>query len=184
MKLANENPDQVVVLFQDECSFYRQPSTGWLWSWMGRTQPKMRYAHKNNTCMRVVGYLNATTGVLHSDDMEAVTAQNLARNVSKVSSWYPHAKKIFLAWDNWPNHYSAPVRKAIKQQKRVEVLHLPTYSPWLNPIEKVWRRARQNVSHAHPWCDRFDEFRRQVHAELGSMAEGSSDLLRYVGLLV
>jgi len=149
---------------------------------MGRKQPKMSYASRNNTRMRVVGYLNATSGDLHTAEMQSVTAKCLASNVEQISSWYPDAEKIYVAWDNWPNHYSKPVRNAIEEQERVEVLPLPTYSPWLNPIEKVWRRTRQRVTHAHPWCDDFRLFRKHVRAELDSLAAGTREILRYVGL--
>jgi transposase len=27
------------------------------------------------------------------------------------------------------------------------LLYLPTYSPWLNPIEMLWRHFRQEVTH-------------------------------------
>jgi len=150
---------------------------------MGRLQPKMPYASKNNTRMRVVGYLNATTGAVHSEEMPAVTARNLAKNVSKISKWYPDAETIYLVWDNWPNHASKAVTEALGKQPRVKLLALPTYSPWLNAIEKVWRWVRQRVTHAHPWCDHFKEFQAHVRGELDALALGSTDTLRYVGLL-
>jgi transposase len=59
-------------------------------------------------------------------------------------------------------------------------LPLPTYAPGLNPIEKVWRRTRQRVVHAHPWCDDFQEFRDPIRTEFQSLAQGSKELLRYV----
>ena len=180
---VRKHPEHLVLLYQDECMFYRQPSTGWLWSWMGRMQPKMPYASKNNTRMRVVGYLNATTGAVHSEEMRAVTSKNLAKSVSKISHWHPDAKTIYLAWDNWPNHKSRAVVEALVKQPRIKLLPLPTYSPWLNPIEKVWRWVRQRVTHAHPWCDHFQEFRAHARDELPPLAFGTTEILRYVGLL-
>jgi len=132
--------------------------------------------------MRVVGYLNAVTGEVHTQDMSTVTVKRLATNVSQISRWYPHAEKIYLVWDNWPNHAHPRVLESLRRQPRVEILWLPTYSPWLNPIEKLWRWTKQRVVHAHPWCDDFREFRRQVQAEFQSLAHGSVPLLRYVGL--
>lgn len=182
MKKVRGQPERFVLLFQDEVTFYRQPSQGWLWSYFGRLQPRMRYSHRDNTRMRIVGYLNATTGATHTEDMRSVTVARLVQNVSKISSWYPDAEKIYLVWDNWPVHAHEKVRKALERQKRVEVIWLPTYSPWLNPIEKLWRRVRQRVSHAHPWCDDFREFRSQVRAEFETFSAGSKELMKYVGL--
>lgn len=102
--------------------------------------------------------------------------------MAEISARYPQAEKIYLAWDNWPVHDHELVRQALQQQQRVEALWLPTYAPWLNPLEKGWRWTRQRVSHAHPWCDDFAEFRLQIRAELMSLSAGSADLLRYVGL--
>lgn len=132
--------------------------------------------------MRVVSYLNAVTGAVHYQDMESVTAPRLARSLAQLSGWYPRADRIYLVWDNWPVHAHATVEHALRAQSRVEVLPLPTYAPWLNPVEKLWRWIRQRVVHAHPWCDDFREFRHQVQTELHTLADGSQDLLECVGL--
>ena len=176
-------PDRCVFLYEDEASFYRQPSQGWLWAEQGRSQPKMPYSHRAYRRLRVLAFLNAGTGAVHSEDMNRVSASRLARAVSRISSWYPDAETIYLGWDNWPVHEHRKVREALGRQERVQVLPLPTYSPWLNPTEKVWGWTKQRVTHAHPWCDDFDEFRRQVADELARLAPGSEELLRYVGLL-
>jgi putative transposase len=170
------------MFYQDECTFYRQPSQAWLWSWMGRAQPHLHYSHRSNTRMRVVGYLNATTGAVHTQDMSTVTVDRLAKSVRELSELCPEAERIYLAWDNWPNHNHPKVQAALASQPRVRVLPLPTYSPWLNPIEKVWRRTRQRVTHAHPWSDDFREYREQVRAEFQNLAQGSEEVLRYTGL--
>lgn len=182
MKQAKEESERVVLLFQDEGTFYRQPSQAWLWAPLGRRQPRMRYSHRSNTRMRVIAYLNARTGEIHAEDMRRVTVRCLARSVSNVPRMYPGAEVIYLVWDNWPNHTHPKVREALDKLPRVTVLPLPTYAPWLNPTEKLWRRTRQRVTHAHPWCEDFREFRRQVMGELESFPQGSQELLHYTGL--
>ena len=184
MRRTREDPDRTVVLFQDEATFYRQPSQGWLWASMGRAQPRMRYSHRENTRMRVVAYLNATTGAVHAEDMGSVTADRLARNVSQISSWYPEAEEIYVVMDNWPVHRHPKVTAALERQPRVQVLWLPTYAPWLNRMEKGWRWTRQRVTHTHPWSDDFPEFRAQVRGEFDRLSDGSEEFLRYVGLSV
>ena len=34
---------------------------------------------------------------------------------------------------------------------RLVLLYLPTYSPWLNPVEMLWRHYRREVTH----CELF-----------------------------
>lgn len=177
------DPARYVLLYQDEATFYRQPSQAWLWSSLGRRQPRMAYSHRSNTRLRMVGYLNAHTGAMHSQDMSRVSVDRLARSVSQISAWYPQAEKIYLVWDNWPIHAHPKVLKALRAQPRVEVLWLPTYAPWLNLIEKAWRWGRQRVAHAHPWSDDFQEFRRQVCGEYDRLIAPSEEFRRYVGCL-
>lgn len=177
-----QKPDQYVLLFEDEASFYRQPSQASLWSHWGRRQPYMRYSHRGNTRTRVIGYLNAFSGALYSQQTSKVTVPCLVKTLKQVSLLYPEARKIYLAWDNWPVHDHPRVQAALAKQKRIEVLWLPTYAPWLNPIEKVWRWLKQHVTHAHPWCDDFTEFKKQIDLALQPLAAGSADILKYTGL--
>lgn len=182
LKEAREDPGGTVLLFQDEASFYRQPSQGWLWASMGRRQPKVRYSCRSNTLVRVAGFMDGVSGQVLAWDFPKITVDRLARCIRQVSHAYPDAKKIFLAWDNWPNHWHPLVLQAIQKDPRLVVLPLPTYAPWMNAIEKLWRLARQEVAHAHPWCDDFPYFRQTVRDKLGEFSNGSQRLLQYVGL--
>lgn len=166
----------------DEASFYRQPSQAWLWAGMGRRQPRLPYSHRANTLLRVVGCLEAAQGRVHAWDFPRVTADRLARCLAQMSSWYPQAQHIYLVLDNWPVHFHPKVQRALQRSPRLRLLPLPTYAPWLNNIEKLWRWIKQRVTHAHPWCDDFIQYRRQVRAELEALAPGSPDLRRYCGL--
>jgi len=171
------------VLFEDEASFYRQPSQGWLWAYMGRQQPKMRYSNRSNTRMRVVGFLDAVKGKVLSFDCSSVTVPRLRRCLEEVACHYQKARRIYIVWDNWPNHFHPGLQDFFKGHPNISVIALPTYAPWLNPIEKLWRLVRQFVTHAHPWCDDFSQFKNAVREQLHEFLSGSTKLLQYVGLL-
>jgi transposase len=62
-------------------------------------------------------------------------------------------------------------------------LPLPTYALWLNPIEKLWRKPKQEVLHLHTLSNDGKALRKS-EVFLDQYRSGSPQLLRYVGLLL
>jgi len=55
---------------------------------------------------------------------------------------------IYVAWDNASTHQDDEVEAVVRRAAgRLVLLYLPTYSPWLNPIEMLWRHFRREVTH-------------------------------------
>lgn len=65
---------------------------------------------------------------------------------------------------------------------RLVLLYLPTYSPWLNPIEMLWRHCRREVTHcelfenvkalllaAHDFFDRYNRCPHKVLSIIGAL---------------
>lgn len=59
---------------------------------------------------------------------------------------------VYIAWDNANTHEDDDVDDVVRGAAgRLVLLYLPTYSPWLNPIEMLWRHWRREVTH----CELF-----------------------------
>jgi transposase len=59
---------------------------------------------------------------------------------------------IYVAWDNAATHQDDEVEIVVRAAAgRLVLLFLPTYSPWLNPVEMLWRHFRREVTH----CELF-----------------------------
>lgn len=54
---------------------------------------------------------------------------------------------LYVAWDNSNTHEDEEVEAVLRGAGRLVLLYLPTYSPWLNPIEMLWRHFRREVTH-------------------------------------
>ena len=60
---------------------------------------------------------------------------------------HPH-ERIYVAWDNSGTHQDDEVEAVLRAASgRRVLLYLPTYSPWLNPTEMLWRQWRREVTH-------------------------------------
>ena len=170
------------VLFLDEASFYRQPTQASLWAERGRTQPRLRWSYRSNTVVRVAATLDAVEGRVVYRLAARISLQVLGQYYGQLAETYADCPRLCVVQDNWPNHTHPEVRRVVERLRRLELVFLPTYAPYLNPEEKVWRWTKQRLVHAHPYCDDFHEFKRQIAATLDDADQHRDELMRYCGL--
>lgn len=195
-----------MLLFQDEFTYYRQPTVAATYEAQGHAQPLAHRSHRSNTARRIVATLEACTGRVLAWQRSHITLETLVDFYEFLCASYPQATRIYLVQDNWPIHFHPDVLAALQPQTFAWPLHvpgnwrtkprrtarhlnlpiqlvtLPTYASWCNPIEKLWRWLRQDELHLHRLADAWDELQARVERFLQQFANGSSEWLRYVGL--
>lgn len=195
-----------VVLFQDELTYYRQPTLARAYEHAGPRQPLARRSYRANTHRRVVATLEAFTGQVVYHQGAVIGVKELIRFYEQVVAMYASARTIYLVQDNWPVHFHPDVLAALEPQQcpwpyhrpkhwslepspnarrlhlPIQILPLPTYASWANPIEKLWRWLKQDVLHLHRDADQWSELQSRVGRFLDQFGHGSTALLRYVGL--
>lgn len=180
---AAQAPAEVVVLFLDEMGYFRWPdaASDWIES-APASAPEAKRAGPNNRQQRMIGALNAWTGQVDYLDNYIVGRKQVIAFYAHLDQVYPHARRIYVIQDNWSIHQHPDVLTALTQWPRLEPVWLPTYAPWLNPIEKLWRWLRQDVLKLHRLAGDWTALRQQVRAFLDQFAGGSQAVLHYVGL--
>jgi transposase len=178
-RLAHRFPDRVTLVFADEMSLHRQPTLAACYAPSG-SEPTATLSHRSNTVRRYAGALNAVTGQLTWHSASRMSVPELCRFLEQVRLAYPQ-RVLFLAWDNWPVHRHAQV-VATAARLKIHFVWLPTYAPWTNPIEKLWRWLRQTVVQHHRLADHWTELQARVATFFDQLATGSPEALRYVGL--
>lgn len=182
LESARQAPDRVVTYYLDELSFYRQPTVADDWHPAGHEQPLARRAHRSNIYHRVLGALNAVTAQVVFRMGKTTDVAFICRFLRHLREQHPDVEVLNVILDNWYRvHDHADVRETA-QQERITLVYLPTYSPWLNPIEKLWRKAYQEVLHLHRHSEAWSELIERMDAFLSAFSNGSSGLLKYVGL--
>jgi putative transposase len=77
--------------------------------------------------------------------------KEIARLLEALVAKHPTGT-VYVAWDNADTHQDDEVEAVVRAAAgRLGLLYLPTYSPWLNPIEMLWRHFRREVTH----CELF-----------------------------
>jgi transposase len=175
---AARHPDTVVALFLDEFGYQRWPEVAPTWGGEAAVAPRAG----NNQQWRTIGALNALTGRVHYLDGYIVGRQRVIKFYSHLNRAYPQADLIYVIQDNWNIHTHPDVLTAVATYPRIQPVWLPTYAPWLNPIEKLWRWVRQDILKMHRWVEDWSHVKQRVHEFLDQFAHGAAALLRYVGL--
>lgn len=177
---ADAHPDDTALVFLDEMGFYRWPEPGADWA---TATPVARRAGPNNKQWRVIGALNALTGQVTYRDAYIIGRERVSAFYAQLVATYPQARRIYVVQDNWSIHTHPEVCAAVERLPQITPVWLPTYAPWLNPIEKLWRRLRADVLTLHRLADDWAALQARVRAFLDQFADGSLGLLHYVGLL-
>jgi transposase len=185
LREAARAPGEVVVVFLDEMGYYRWPDPGSDWA---SETPVAYHGANNNRQWRIVGALNAQTGQVDYLENYIVGRRQLIAFYQQLAGAYPNARRIYVIQDNWSVHNHPEVCEALEGLPQLEVIWLPTYAPWLNPIEKLWRALREQVLKLHRLSDDWPTLRRRVNAfldqfRLDQLRDGGHALLQYVGLL-
>jgi len=202
---AEADPEHYVLLYLDEFTYYRQPTVGYDYELMGPSQPLARRSCAQNSWFRIVAALNALTGQVTYLQRSKITVPVLGAFWGLLRETYPQADTIYVVVDNWPVHFHPDVLAYLRPQSwpwppyvpphwtasrqptqtnlPIELVCLPTYASWCNPIEKLWRWLYQQVLHLHRSSKDWPALKQIVAAELDRFASPSPDLLRYTGLL-
>jgi len=171
----------VVLLYLDELTYYRRPEPAPVYAPAGGPGPPAEQGHTANRKRRVIGALDAVSGRLLSWQGSKAGGKELSRFYEQVRAAYPEAETIYVAQDNWPEHFLPGVTEPLAGGP-VRLLRLPTYAPWTNPIEKVWRKLKQELLRMHAFGDDWAGLQAAVAAWLARAADDPEGLRRYTGL--
>lgn len=178
---ARRSGGRVVFVYLDEVTYYRRPSAARCYAAAGGPGAYAEQGHRANTKRRVIGALDAVTGRLTCWQGAHAGVAQLVRFYARLRAAYPDAEGIYVAQDNWPVHFHPTVLAAVAGTP-IRVLRLPTYAPWTNPIEKVWRKLRQEVLHQHDFGDDWAGLTTAVTDWLDRTRADPDGLRRYTGL--
>jgi hypothetical protein len=183
LRKAAETANRTTVIFLDEAGYSRWPEPAGAWAPdTAEACPLADRRGAGNGMWRIIGGLNAQTGRVTYLDNYIVGREKLIQMYGLLAKSYPRSERIYVVQDNWSIHTHADVLTALERHPRITPIWLPTYAPWLNPIEKLWRWLKEHTLKMHRLADDWPKLQDQVHQFMDQFATQSKKLLRYVGL--
>jgi DDE superfamily endonuclease len=178
-----QDPTRVVLLYLDEHLVGRYPTVARCYSSTGAPGMQARQYAGYHSMLRIVGCLDAGSGAVLAKRYGSVTVDNFLKFLQIVEAQYPDAEVIYLALDNWSVHINERVLPALQaRQSKLQLLFQPTYAPWTNPMEKVWLRFNEDVSHMHPHWAKWQPWRLRIDDWIAQVRPPSQAMLQATGV--
>lgn len=135
------------VFYQDEVDIDLNPKIGA--DWMLAGQQKRIATPGQNQKHYLAGALHSGTGRVHYVKGGSKNSDLFINLLEILRCTYRRAKTITLVVDNYIIHKSCKVESWLEKNKKFRLLFLPTYSPWLNPIELLWLSLHETITRNH-----------------------------------
>ena len=177
LRLAKER--KALLLFGDEASFPQWGTLTYTWARRGQ-QPQVKTSGKRKG-YKVFGLIEYFTGRFFYQGQEG--RLNSTAYVAFLQRVLEHTTQpILLIQDGARYHTSAETKAFFAQQAaRLQVFQLPTYSPDYNPIEKLWKKIKQQETHLH-YFPTFEALTDKVEHALLKFANIPEEILALCSL--
>src|SRR3990167_6807868 len=138
---------QAMLYFQDESGVSLIPVIGKTWAPKGKT-PKIKVTgNKGGLC--VTSAISPAGRMVFRIENHTICAEDHIDFLKQIMKYHPHRKMIVIE-DNARPHIAKEVKDFVRENKnKIAVYYLPTYSPDLNPDEKVWKYLKNVKLKAH-----------------------------------
>jgi len=135
-ELLKTTPSNEPILFADGVhpTMATKVTSGWIK--VGTNKPIATTASR--TRINIFASLNLSSMEIISNHYKTIDSIALDNFFSNLRNYYTEGQKIHLILDNGPYNTSNDTKKSALNHGIV-LHYLPTYSPNLNPIERVWK---------------------------------------------
>lgn len=128
------------------------------YGWMKKGKETELQSNSGRSRLNIHGAMNAETyetTIISSE--ENINTDSTISLFEYLIVLYPLATTIYVILDNAKYHYSKEVQEWVKNSK-IQLVFLPSYSPELNLIERLWRVFKKNVLY-NKYYKTFEEFK-------------------------
>lgn len=134
----HDDISETTLIFQDEMASKLHPNKGYIWTREEKPFIETECSHEKTYIVGGVSPTSGETFTLTNKKFNSLVFIQFLKNVlSSVDG------EITFVLDNSPVHHSKIVNQFVANNKRLNFLFLPEYSPDLNPKENFWNYLRK-----------------------------------------
>jgi transposase len=134
-------------------------------AWLPRGTKATVKVERRREAQSYIGFLNQRDGTCELERLDWQNADQILAAIARLLSHHP-GKKICIVWDNAAWHKNKLIRSQLAEGgllQRVHLIAMPPYAPDHNPIEHVWKAAKDHAANLQrenfeDTAHRFEQF--------------------------
>ena len=165
-KLKGQLSKDETICFMD--GVHPTHNTQLSYGWIKKGVRKEICSNTGRQRLNISGAIDIIGKKLHYQEDKMLNAEATIAFLEKIENSYPEKKKIYIFSDNARYYKNKSVQNFIKTSKIV-LCFLPSYSPNLNPIERLWKWMKERVMY-NTYYQEFDDFKHAIFGFLEALS--------------
>jgi len=157
--LKESTPEDEPILFAD--ASHPTMATKVTYGWIKKGSNKLISTTASRTRVNLMGSINLKTMKVSVESYQTINSDSVIEHFKEIKKAYPKAPKIHIILDQGPYNKSNQTKK-MAEQYNIELHLLPTYSPNLNAIERLWKVMNEHVRN-NRFFTKPKEFREAIN---------------------
>ena len=143
------------ILYMD--GVHPQHNTMLAYGWIKKGKDNIIKSNTGRQRVNINGAIDADKHQVIVREDERINALSTVELLKEIEARYPSAMDVYVICDNAKYYRSKLVKEFLKSSK-IQLVFLPSYSPNLNLIERLWKFMKKTI-HYNKYYEKFDEFK-------------------------
>lgn len=143
------------ILYMD--GVHPQHNTMLAYGWIKKGQDNIVKSNTGRRRVNINGALDSETHAVITREDESINAISTIELLKKIEAAYPMAVIIYVICDN-ARYYRSRLVSQFLETSKIQLVFLPSYSPNLNLIERLWKFMKNKVLY-NKYYEKFDTFK-------------------------
>ena len=176
--LESQLTDKEAIYFMD--AVHPQHNTHTLKAWLRRGKPSYTLTNSGRNRLNINGLYNP-----HNQDVivtyhKTINAQATIESFDLLKKQNPTLDQLYVISDNAKYYVSKILKAYLVENPVIRLIHLPSYSPNLNLIERLWKYTRKEIINPH-YYEKFEAFSNAIKNFFDNIGQHKKALAQFIG---
>lgn len=171
--------DKCAIFFMD--AVHPQHNTHTLKAWLRKGKPSYVLTNSGRNRLNINGLYNPYTRDVIVTYHKTINAQATIELFEKLKQKYSNYQNLYVFADNAKYYVSKVLKEYLVKNPIIKLIHLPTYSPNLNLIERLWKYTRKEIINPN-YYEKFKEFSEAIETFFENIDQHKEQLKQFIGL--